>query len=54
GSVIVFKLSPNLRSSLKAQETLEKPLFIASEIDKMEKILSASTIKSTSVKDERT
>ncbi|GIY43864.1 dynein intermediate chain 1, axonemal [Caerostris darwini] len=39
GSVISFKLSPNLRSSLKAFQTLERLKFAASERDKMEKIL---------------
>ncbi|KAF8786081.1 Dynein intermediate chain 1 like protein [Argiope bruennichi] len=39
GSVISFKLSPNLRSSLKAFQTLERSKFAAAEKDKMEKIL---------------
>ncbi|GBO43252.1 hypothetical protein AVEN_21878-1, partial [Araneus ventricosus] len=37
GSVISFKLSPNLRSSLKAFQTLERTKFAAAEKDKMEK-----------------
>nr|XP_042900435.1 dynein axonemal intermediate chain 1-like [Parasteatoda tepidariorum] len=39
GSIISFKLSPNLRSSLKVFEATEKSKFASSEKDKMEKIL---------------
>lgn len=39
GCVLSFKLSPNLRSSLKALLTVEKSKFVAGEIDKMEKVL---------------
>ncbi|KAG8198169.1 hypothetical protein JTE90_006919 [Oedothorax gibbosus] len=39
GSVISFKLSPNLRSSLKAFQTTESSKFAAAETEKMEKIL---------------
>ncbi|GBM20540.1 hypothetical protein AVEN_261671-1 [Araneus ventricosus] len=39
GSDINFKLSLNLRSSLKAFQTLERMKFAAAEKDKMEKIL---------------
>ncbi|KAF8788369.1 Dynein intermediate chain 1 like protein [Argiope bruennichi] len=49
GSVIVFKLSPNLRSSLKALETLEKSKFVAGEIEKMEKLLTISKVRSSPV-----
>ncbi|XP_035219792.1 dynein intermediate chain 1, axonemal-like isoform X2 [Stegodyphus dumicola] len=40
GKVSAFKLSPNLRSSLKALETLDKEKFISGEIEKMEKLLA--------------
>ncbi|GFX15366.1 dynein intermediate chain 1, axonemal [Trichonephila clavipes] len=39
GSVIIFKLSPNLRSSSKAMETIDRTKFVAGEIEKMDKLL---------------
>ncbi|GFS42133.1 dynein intermediate chain 2, ciliary [Nephila pilipes] len=46
GSVILLKLSPNLRSSLKTMETLDRPKFLAGEIDKMDKLLTAAKVQS--------
>ncbi|XP_035232502.1 dynein intermediate chain 1, axonemal-like, partial [Stegodyphus dumicola] len=44
GAVICFKLSPNLRSSLKVFQTIEKAKFAALESEKMEKVLKLAKI----------